>query len=382
MAYQGGVVHDLLQQSDGKLIATGLFYTNSSVMLGVARYHTDGQIDSTFGPGGNGLWSTFTHFFDDPSEPAAALQPDGRIVLASEVGGSVPYRDLFLVRLTTNGRPDSSFGTNGSVITDLSPGRDTARGVAIRPDGRIVVAGWTEAYGVTKAFVMRYLPTGAVDTSFGDDGITLIDFIGSFVPGAAMSLRLQADGRIVVAGDASPGQYADFAVARLEPHGALDTSYGAGGTQLLDFPVAGEDVASALAIDDDGNAVLAGQSRLSFAVARLLGDVSQTGVPEAGPGPGPGPAGLRVSAPRPNPTRLGMAVEVDLEVAARTSATLFDVGGRVVRMLLDDRPLDAGRHTLAWDGRDGAGRPVAAGVYFLRLTTPVGDQVRRVAVIR
>lgn len=378
LAYQGGSVHDLLQQPDGKLIAAGLFYDNNDVRLGVARYGTNGQIDSTFGPGGNGLWSIFAQYYEDPSGPAAALQPDGRIVLACEYGGSLPYRDVFLYRLTAGGVPDSSFGTNGYVITDLSPGRDTARGVAIRPDGRIVVAGWTEALGVTKAFVMRYLPNGTVDDSFGDDGLVLIDFIGPFVPGAAMSLRLQSDGRIVVGGYGSPGEYADFAVARLEPHGILDTSYGSGGTRLLDFPGAGEDVARALAFDEIGNAILAGHSQYNFAVARIVGDVSLTGVPDAAEGP----AGLRVSAPRPNPTALGAAVEVELNAEVRTTVAVFDIGGRVVRVLFGDRALEAGRHTVAWDGRDAAGRPVAAGVYFLRVATPGGDKVRRVAVAR
>ncbi|HSK39412.1 MAG TPA: FlgD immunoglobulin-like domain containing protein, partial [Arenibaculum sp.] len=312
------------------------------------------------------------------SGPAAALQPDGRLVIACEVGGSLPYRDVVLYRLTASGIPDSSFGTNGHVITDLSPGRDTAKGVAIRPDGRIVVAGWTEAFGVTKAFVMRYLSNGDVDDSFGDDGIVLIDFSGPFVTGGAMSLRLQPDGRIVIGGYGTPVHYADFAVARLEPHGVLDTSFGAGGTRLLDFPGAGEDVARALAFDDDGNALLAGHSNYNFAVTRIDGGQTLTGVPEA-----PRlPAALRVSAPRPNPTSLGASVELELNAAVRTSAAVFDVGGRVVRVLFGDRALEAGRHTLAWDGHDEAGRPVAAGVYFLRIATPGGEEVRRVAVVR
>jgi flagellar hook assembly protein FlgD len=61
---------------------------------------------------------------------------------------------------------------------------------------------------------------------------------------------------------------------------------------------------------------------------------------------------------------------------------VYDVAGRVVRRLFGDRTLEAGRHTLGWDGRDDAGRPVAAGVYYLRLTAPGGDATRKVVVVR
>jgi uncharacterized delta-60 repeat protein len=370
--YISGTVTDLLQQPDGKLIAAGLYFDLYSAHTALARYHTDGRIDSTFGPDGTGIWSSFAQFNEDPLGPAVAFQPDGRIVLACEYGGSLPYRDVLLRRLTADGIVDSSFGTNGYVITDLGPGRDTARGIAIRPDGRIVVAGWTEMYNVTKAFVLRYLPNGSVDTSFGDDGLVLIDLLGPFQPGAAMALRIQSDGRIVVAGFGTPEEHADFAAVRLDPQGVLDTSYGVSGKRLLDFPGAGEDKALALALDADGNAILAGHSQYNFAVARVLAEVSPTGVPDAARGP----AGLHVSAPRPNPTALGAVIDVEMDAAVRISAAVFDVTGRAVRVLA------SGRHTLAWDGRDDADRPVATGVYFLRVATLAGDQVRRVTVIR
>jgi hypothetical protein len=137
--------------------------------------------------------------------------------------------------------------------------------------------------------------------------------------------------------------------------------------------------ARAIAFDAEGNAVLAGHSMLNFAAARVLGSVMQTGVPDV---VSPRSTGLRVSAPRPNPTAHGTAIDMELEAGTRASVLVFDVGGRVVRVLFPDRALAAGRHELSWDGRDDAGRIVPAGVYFLRVATPGGDQVRRVAVVR
>jgi uncharacterized delta-60 repeat protein len=379
-AFEGGSVYDLLEQPDGKLLAAGLFFNSFDVLVGVARYHGNGDIDSTFGASGNGLWSTFAqYFYGEPTGPAAALQPDGRLVLVCEFGGDLEDRRILLVRLTAGGLPDSSFGTGGYVITDLGSGRNSPRGVVVRPDGRIVVAGWTEITGVSRAFVLRYLPNGTIDTSFGDDGLVLIGMFGPFVPGAAMGLRLQPDGRIVVGGSGSPDEHADFAAVRLEPHGVLDTSYGVSGVRLLDFPGSGEDAARAITLDADGNAILAGHSMLNFAAARVLGNVVQTGVPDAET---PRPTGVRVSAPRPNPTAHGAALDLQFEAGVRASVHVFDVGGRIVRTLVTDRALAAGRHEISWDGRDDAGRAVPAGVYFVRVATPGGDAVRRVAVVR
>lgn len=66
----------------------------------------------------------------------------------------------------------------------------------------------------------------------------------------------------------------------------------------------------------------------------------------------------------------------------RTSASVYDVAGRAVRRLFGDRPLDSGRHALVWDGRDDAGRQVAAGIYNLRLVTPGGGETRKIVVVR
>ena len=92
--YIDGTVTDLLQQSDGKLIAAGLYFDLYGAYAALARYHTDGRIDSTFGTDGTGLWSSFAQGYEDPLGPAVAFQPDGRIVLACEYGVSLPSRDV------------------------------------------------------------------------------------------------------------------------------------------------------------------------------------------------------------------------------------------------------------------------------------------------
>jgi uncharacterized delta-60 repeat protein len=370
----------LLRQPDGKLVAAGCLSDADYYCYGAARFEADGQVDLDFGPNGTGFWwiRSNTRTGGAILEPAAALQPDGCIILAGETGGNAGYRDVYLVRLTPDGIMDPTFGFSGHIWTSIGSGAAVARGVAVRPDGRIVVAGWAEAGAVTKAFVMRYLPDGTVDPTFGVGGHVLVDLGEPASACAAMALELQADGAIVIAGDGAQGDNTDFAIARLTPAGVLDASFGSGGQTLFDFPDAGEDKAAALVFDAQGNAVLAGSSLGNFAVARILIDPVASAVPETSPGI----AGLFLSAPSPNPTSRGAALALELKAGTRTSASVYDVSGRVVRRLFGDRALEAGRHTLAWDGRDDAGRQVAAGVYYVRLATPGGDETRKVVIVR
>lgn len=370
----------LLRQSDGKLVAVGSLHDFNYYYFTAVRFETDGTIDTSFGPDGDGSCtiSAHTDVFGGKPEPAAALQPDGSILIVGELGGSFTDRDVGLVRLTPDGLRDPSIGFNGVVRTAVGSSRDMARSVAVRPDGRIVVAGWTETGDITKAFVIRYLPNGLVDPSFGVGGQVILDLGDPASAGAAMAIELQPDGTIILAGHGAQAGDTDFAIARLTPHGAVDTSFGDSGQALVGFAGAGEDIAAALAFDAQGNVLLAGDSLGNFAVARVLNSADASAVIQAPSGRG----GLFLSAPSPNPTTHGASLALELKADTRTSAAVYDVAGRVVRRLFGDRAFEAGRHTLGWDGRDDAGRQVAAGVYYLRLTAPGGEATRKVVVVR
>jgi len=170
----GGKATALLRQPDGKLVAAGWLSDPYYFCFAAARFEADGRIDTTFGPNGTGFW-WIRNSSSVISEPAAALQPDGCVILAGDNGSSFEHQDVYLVRLTPDGLKDATFGYNGNVTTSIGSGAAVARGVAVRPDGRIVVAGWTATGAVTKAFVMRYLPDGTVDPAFGVGGHVLVD---------------------------------------------------------------------------------------------------------------------------------------------------------------------------------------------------------------
>jgi uncharacterized delta-60 repeat protein len=244
-------------QPDGKVIVAG----NSSardvfnVDFALARYNSDGTLDSSFGNGGTVL-SDLGSNIDAASD--VLLQPDGKIVAAG-----TSNRQFGVARYTSAGALDPSFGSGGIVRTGFGGGFDQAWGVARQADGKLVVVGT----GGPNAdiLVARYNADGSLDDSFGSSGKVITD-LGSF--DQALEAVIANDGRITVGGRSG----GDFALARYLPDGSLDPSFGSGGVVTTDF--GDNDPAFAIAADPSGRIVAAGQSGSDFALARYNGDGS------------------------------------------------------------------------------------------------------------
>ncbi|MBW3540325.1 MAG: hypothetical protein KY476_08645 [Planctomycetes bacterium] len=173
--------------------------------------------------------------------------------------------------LLSAGALDTSFGGDGLVTTDLGgyTADRAADMVVVQGDGKIVVVGTTKENFGSSNVLTRYNADGSLDQSFGDGGSASVDF--TF--GEARAVALEADGDVLVAGHSFRGAGGtDFAVARFHgADGSLDTSFGEGGYAFVDFgsPI---DVASSIAVDGQGNIVVGGtESRSGFALARLNG---------------------------------------------------------------------------------------------------------------
>lgn len=167
---------------------------------------------------------------------------------------------------------DTTFDGDGKVVTDFAGGSDdSAGGVAVQSDGKTVVAGGTRQGTVSAFGLVRYGVNGALDPTFDGDGKVRTDFTPSSLE-LAVDVLIQGDGKIVAAGR-GVGTSFDFALARYNPDGTLDPSFGTGGKVLTDF-VGGRDFPSAIALQPDGKIVFAGWSRptgagpFDFAVAR------------------------------------------------------------------------------------------------------------------
>lgn len=242
-------------QSDGKIVAAGHAYNSAANTdnVVVARYNSDGSLDTGFGTGG----LVFTSFNSAVSQALGlGIQADGRIVIAG-FGGN---QGMILARYMGNGSLDASFGTGGKVDTTLGL-FGSGLALALQPDGKIVVSGNAFTGANTTDFgVARFLNDGSRDLNFGIGGQTFTNF----GPGSdnAYQVMVQPDGKIVAAGftyDPITGGDGDFAVARYHADGSPDLSFGAGGKMTTDFS-GGVDFAFGAAIQPNGRIVVAGQT--------------------------------------------------------------------------------------------------------------------------
>ena len=274
------IAYAVALQSDGKLVAAGTTYTNndySNEDFAIARYNANGTLDTTFGV--NGKVTT-----DFPGLAAVAfavvVQPDGKILVA---GGAFPnfvfLGDFELARYNPDGSLDTSFGTGGIVTTSFPFQGSYAFALALQSDGKIIAAGTdfvnfsSEDSSNTDFALARYNPDGTPDTTFGNGGQVTTDFAG--FNDDAFSVLIQADGKLVAVGSAkNPANFYDFAAVRYLANGTIDTSFGSGGKVRTDFGFAGFDQARSAALQPDGKIVAAGftifNNGLSqpFAVAR------------------------------------------------------------------------------------------------------------------
>jgi uncharacterized delta-60 repeat protein len=275
-------LQDIALQTDGKILAAGhigIPYAGTDFCL--ARYHPDGSLDTTFDGDG---WLTVDVGGDDDYFPSLLVQPDGKLVLAGTAQEAYYGWTYFaLARLNPDGSLDSSFGGDGKVILDFGIySSEAGYAAALQEDGKIIVAGEsTTVYPESSSGVAlaRVNPDGSLDTSFGDGGLVTTASYGhgSFI----FDLLLQPDGKILAAGAMNNIQTYDFGLARYTPEGSLDASFDGDGLLSLDF-FGFNDFGQALALQPDGRILLAGYADITdymtarsvFAMARILTDGS------------------------------------------------------------------------------------------------------------
>ena len=253
-------------QPDGKIVAAGASGSAGGA-FSVLRYHPNGSLDTSFSGDGKVITNFTT---GDDWAWDVALQADGRLVVAGVAGRSGSDKRIALARYDTNGVLDSTFGGDGKVLRDLTSGWDDASGVGIQADGKIVTAGAVGGAG-GRLLVSRFNVNGSRDTSFSVNGDVRTNFTPR--DDFAWKLALQPDGKIVAVGTAGVGNGGgSIAVARYDTTGALDTSFSGDGKVVTDMTT-GPDVATAVAIQPDGAIVVGGtvgRNDTRFAVLRYL----------------------------------------------------------------------------------------------------------------
>ena len=220
-----GRISDVLVDAEGRILAAG----GMDVFV-LSRYTADGALDLTFGLGGMSIGGSTQGITE------IALQQDGKIVAsASQYDGSTGLHDFAAIRFNCDGTLDSTFGSGGIAVAEFGLS-ERPEGLAIDALGRILVAGVSRdgAANANNFAVTRFLSDGSVDTSFGDDGITIIDAGG--INDFARDIAIAANGDILLSGqgyNSSTGS--DYVLIRLQENGLPDATFGNSGIVNTDF---------------------------------------------------------------------------------------------------------------------------------------------------
>ena len=261
---------DVTVQSDGKVILAGGGYAGDwNTDFALVRLNTNGALDTSFSGDGKVL-TEFSGF----SDRILSVTMQGNNVVAAGYATHCYGEDLAVARYNAGGSLDTSFDGDGKVTTDFGGYYDAADSMAVQSDGKIVVAGDAgEDPGGDEVAVARYNLNGSLDSSFDGDGKLTTDSGSGHHLGYGV---VSTGGIILVAGWANNTRNHDFELARrFKDDGGLDTGFAASGVATADFN-AGDDTASAMAVQADGKIVLAGRtlqgSNSDFAVARFCPD--------------------------------------------------------------------------------------------------------------
>jgi uncharacterized delta-60 repeat protein len=259
--------HSLVIQPGGKILLGGYCINRSNFDFCIARFNSNGTLDTSFGSSGKVIQPISSY---DEHGYSLAIQSDGKILLGGFCSG-VRNLDFCIARFNSNGTLDTSFGTGGKVIQDIGTWHDEGNSLAIQPDGKIILGGYCGNGPTNYDFcIARFNSNGTLDTSFGSSG-KVIQPIGS-ASDNGHSLAIQPDGKIILGGFCSGVSNYDFCIARFNSNGTLDTSFGTGGKVIQ--PIGSYDEHGySLAIQPDGKILLGGYCRsvsnYDFCIARF-----------------------------------------------------------------------------------------------------------------
>lgn len=259
------------------------------LLHGIPATAQQGSLDTTFD--GDGKLVEPIDWGGDLSDLPGdvAIQFDGKIVVAGTASITSTDSDFVVIRMLVDGTPDYGFGSYGKkqIYFDLGGNLyDHAEAVAIQGDGKIVVAGRADGPGINDPFagpdnvdfaIARLDATGQLDSTFGGDGRVSYAFDqGGNGLDTLSGLLIQSDGKIVATGTVQTGtSNYDFAALRLNADGSLDTSFGIGGWKVVPFDLGsgGYDECNASALQNDDKIVLAGSVKIGNGTDRDFGIV-------------------------------------------------------------------------------------------------------------
>ncbi len=263
-------------QPDGKIVLAGSMYDadwDDSGELLIVRLNSNGSLDKSF----NGSGKKYMSFAISLQATSLVIQPDGKIVLAGHTNRYVNgggEKNFYVARLNSDGLLDKGFGKNGQLQIDIGRREDVANSVALQPDGKILLAGYSyDLNNRRRMAVVRLHNNGVLDSGFNKNGKFTTHFGGGY--DEATTVLVQADNKIVLTGHSYNSEKTtdDFSLLRLTIKGSLDSSFNEDG-KLTIAAAAGDNYANSAALQPDGKILVAGNNypddyKSNYAVVRV-----------------------------------------------------------------------------------------------------------------
>lgn len=256
-------------QSSGKIIVGGSANISGVNSIVLARYLTNGTLDTTFGTNG----FTTTSIGSDAQGFSLSIQSDDKIIIAGS--SIVAQTEIIVARYTVNGVLDTTFGTLGITATQLGVGASACCSLVQPADQFIVVAGSAVVNGTGQFMIARYNTVGVLDSTFGSGGIVTVA-VGTL--SSAQAIAIESNNKLVIAGSAQGASHLQYALVRLNTDGSLDSGFGSSGIVTTAVTNSTEDRIYGVAIQSDQKIVVAGHSIINSITQVSLARYTTAGI--------------------------------------------------------------------------------------------------------
>ena len=309
---------------------------------------------------------------DDQLSPRMTADGFGGVILSWD-----DYRnfnaDVYAQRVDAAGTLKWT-ATGAALVTDLAE-QYGAQPVGDGSGGAFVA--WSDYRGGSgDLYLQRVSSTGSIATGWPASGLPVCTAAGDQFDAVAAPDGL--GGVILAWCDARSGSAAlDLYAQRITAAGAVAAGWGGNGVQVCN--AVNNQTRPAIGSSGGGEVLVAWQDERGGPSDIYLRRITSAGAVDV---PSADDPTLGLAPPAPNPSRGATLLRYRLAAAGEVRLEVVDVTGRVVRVLVDGMPRDAGFHTEQWDGRDPSGGPASAGLYFVRLRRPDGEDVRKLTILR
>lgn len=250
----GGRINKIIQQSDGRILAIGYGYNGFDFDMMVCRLYANGDLDTSWAQNGIGFYptGTYNNFCND-----ALHQSNGKLILAGYSSSASDY--VTVLRLTTNGLIDSTFGVNGRYHQSIGSSLNEINAIRLLPNDDILLAGSISGSPLSTIdnLTLKLLANGSTDNNFGNMGVAINDIRNT--EDQSYALHVNSDGSFIQSGlSYNTSGITDFVCYKCKPNGSRDSSFGVNGVYLL--PFGGTSWIKSILMQTDGKMLLCGQS--------------------------------------------------------------------------------------------------------------------------